>query len=114
MTRLFTRSRLLAALVALVVGLCVLGPAMEAAACGAEVETSHAAALLDDGHGEDPAGDAPHGVCAHGHCHHAAFATSQALDASQHLMIAAATLGGSRDGALLSRTPDGLKRPPRS
>lgn len=114
MTRLFTRSRLLAALVALVVGLCVLGPAMEAAACGAEVETSHAAALLDDGHGEDSAGDAPHGVCAHGHCHHAAFAIPQGFDASNGPLIASAMLGGTGDGALRSRVPDGLKRPPRS
>lgn len=113
MGSILTRHRIVTALIALFVAVLVLVPSIDAVACSAELEPTHAAQVMegDTGDGEDIG--SPHGVCSHGHCHHAgtALRATQDFDASSSLEGRSRALIG--DDLLSSRVPEGPERPPR-
>ena len=109
----FARSRWLLAFVAVLLSLCVLTPVADAATCVVEIDPSHVTAIVTAGeaHQDDPG--VVHGACSHGHCHHGVKAPGDAADADA---VVHAGCGRVRApvNALVSVTPEGLKRPPRA
>lgn len=115
MIRSRTQSPLVSALFALMLGLFVAGPLVDAATCGLEGVDSYEAVLTDGVHSPD---DASHGTdvahaCGHGHCH--AFADLPPLGSdSPEPATMAASLSLPPGLLFASLTPDGLIRPPRT
>lgn len=110
MFRAWTRLR--RTLLAVLLAMLVVVPAVEAAVCLVEDATVHA---VDDGAQpvQDDDGAAGHDdACAHGHCHHGASHAPPRTALRAPVPHAAAPQWP--DAALFaSRAPDGLKRPPR-
>lgn len=108
------RSPIVAALFALILGLFVVGPLVEASTCGLEGIDTCDAVLQNDEHSSEDAShgaDVPHS-CNHGHCH-----TATHLPPGGGELVALNTpenLAPSRDYLLASTAPDGLIRPPRA
>ena len=109
------RSPLLSALFALMLGLFVAGPLVDAATCALEGVDSCEAVLTDGLHSQDDAShasDVAHG-CGHGHCH--AFADVPPLGSdSPEPATMAASLSLPPGLLFASLAPDGLIRPPRA
>ena len=110
-----TRSPLLSALFALILGLFVAGPLVDAATCGLEGVDTCETSLIEGGHSQEDASHTPdtlHG-CGHGHCHAAADVPPLTSDGAEPSTMAA-RLAVPPDFLLTSRAPDGLIRPPRA
>ncbi|MBN9464945.1 hypothetical protein [Brevundimonas sp.] len=113
MGSILTRQRLMAALIALFVAMLVLVPSIDAVACSAEFEPSHAAQVVNDDPSDADGIGSPHGVCSHGHCHHAGTDRNGGLDADARPSMAGGSRAVSGDDLLSSRVPAGPERPPR-
>lgn len=110
-----TRSPLVSALFALILGLFVAGPLVDAATCGLEGVDSCEVVLTDGVHSQDDTShdsDVAH-ACGHGHCHSFADVPPLGSEGPEP-----ATMGASLTlppGLLFaSLAPDGLIRPPRA
>lgn len=107
-------TRLCRMLLAVLLAMLVVVPAVEAAVCLVDDAAAHA---IGDGAAQasqDDEGAAGHGddACAHGHCHHGASHAPPRTALRAPLPPAAAPQWP--EAALFaSRAPDGLKRPPR-
>lgn len=110
---ILTRQRLTAALIALFVALLVLVPSIDAVACSAEFEPTHAARVVDGDPSDADGIESPHGVCSHGHCHHAGTDLNGGLDVEASPTTAESSPAVSGDDLLASRVPAGPERPPR-
>lgn len=114
MTRQRFRTGWWAALFALVLAVFAVAPAAEAAVCGGETVSSHAAPASDDA--PDPGGadrgDKAHGLCSHGHCHHGGAPVGGGVISDPHIAMDL-DRGWLSDDPPLSRVPTGLDRPPR-
>jgi len=102
------------ALIALFVALLVLIPAVDASACAVERDPGHAAALLIDDIGDEPAEPGDHAICNHGHCHHAGVTALATVDSETTLSFSDAGVMILPSLPMLSRAPSGLERPPRA
>ncbi|MCD9033702.1 hypothetical protein LDO32_18480 [Luteimonas sp. Y-2-2-4F] len=110
MFRAWTRLR--RTLLAVLLAMLVVVPAVEAAVCLVEDATAHA---VDGGAlpmPDDDAGASHDDACAHGHCHHGASHAPPRAVLRAAVPQAAAPRWPDAD-RFASRTPDGLKRPPR-
>ena len=110
-----SNSPIMAALFALILGLFVSGPLVDAVTCGQEAAISCEFALTDADH---PADDQGHGqdalhACNHGHCHSTSNLPPVLGDAAVYAFAPASTTL-SADPLFVSETPDGLIRPPRA
>lgn len=115
MIRSRARSPMLSVLFALILGLFVAGPLVDAATCGLEGVDRCEAVLIDGDHSEDTAShasDAVHG-CAHGHCH-ASGDVPPMTTGGPKPATSAARLAAPPDFPFASQAPDGLIRPPRA
>lgn len=108
-----TKQRLTAALIALFVAVLVLVPSIDAVACSAEFDPTHAAQVVDGDPADADGIETPHGVCSHGHCHHAGTDQNGTLDVEAAPVMTETSRAVSGDDLLSSRVPAGPERPPR-
>lgn len=108
-------SRVIAALIALVLAMLVLAPAVDAVACAPDGGVAFTESSVDERGTPGDHDDGPIGLdaCTHGHCHHTAAAIVGSLsDAAATPTDGIAFVAPSQALPPLS-TLDGLKRPPR-
>ena len=108
------RLGLVAALFVLFVGVFVLIPTVDAAACAVELDPAHAAASVADDGGDLPSDPDDHAICSHGHCHHSGTAMPSSPQSVAVTAAVAPSLLRPTDEPLASRAPSGLERPPRA
>ena len=107
------RHWMIAALLALVVAVFVLVPAVDAAACAVEAQVSHTSTSISQPEEPTNAPSADHGLCAHGHCHHSGVALPQPAPLKFSMSHSATPTFKPINAPLTSHSPNGLKRPPR-
>ena len=108
------RLGLVAALFVLFVGVFVLIPTVDAAACAVELDPAHAAASVADDGGDLPSDSDDHAICSHGPCHHSGTAMPSSPQSVAVTAAVAPSLLRPTDEPLASRAPSGLERPPRA
>jgi hypothetical protein len=93
----------------------MFGGAIEATACGTELDMSISVEFVDlqSPTKEENRSVDQHGVCAHGHCHHGQHATAIHTKVSQTMTGSIGVLL-SNDDYLTDTDPNLLKRPPRA
>jgi hypothetical protein len=109
------RQGLMAALLAAFMSLFVLTSAVDAATCAVE-PANHSAAGVSVNPTDTDRGDAgdDHAICSHGHCHHGGAPLPSAPQPGAAAALATMKPLLPSSEPFTSRTPSGLKRPPRA